>query len=161
LYFQLNFQFRDFLKFDNHAQLYLLIDHAWTCLYYRKTAIGYPTACCSYRQNGESTFNFQGIFAEVDCCESERGHTAHYVDSDLKYIESTSEASSGDEDDAEKLEAILGTVYTSSPVKESLAPAERQLLLLFDKECDFAVEDLESGIHLFFCFYILPYTCTL
>ena len=22
----------------------------------------YPTACCSYCQNGESTFNFQGIF---------------------------------------------------------------------------------------------------
>ena len=137
----------------------MLIDHAWTCLYYCKTAIGYPTACCSYRQNGESTFNFQGIFAEVDCCESERGHTAHYVDSDFKYVESTSEAaSSGDEGDAEKLEAILGAVYTS-PVKESLLdPAERQSLLLFNK--DFAVEDLES-VHLFFCFYILPYTFTL
>ena len=73
-------------------------------------------------------------------------------------VESTSEAaSSGDEGDAENLEAILGAVYTS-PVKESLLyPAERQSLLLFDK--DFAV-DLES-VHLFFCFYILPYTFTL
>jgi len=74
----------------------------------------------------------------------------HYVDSDFKYIESTSEAaSSGDEDNAEKLEAILGAVYTSSPVKESLLdPAERQSLLLFDK--NFAVEeDLESGMPLF------------
>jgi len=84
--------------------------------------------------------------AEVDWCESEWGHTAHYVDSDFEYVESTNEAaSSGNEDDAEKLEAILGAVYTSSPVKESLLdPAERQSLLLFDK--DFAVEeDLESG----------------
>ena len=73
--------------------------------------------------------------AEVDWCESERGHTAHCVDSDFEYVESTSKAaSSGNEDDAEKLEATLGAVYTSSPVKESLPdPAERQSLLLLTR----------------------------
>ena len=93
--------------------------------------------------------------AEVDWCESERGHTAHYVDSDFEYVESTNEAaSSGNEDDAEKLEAILGAVYTSSQVKESLLdPAERQSLLLFDK--DFAVEeDLESGTPLLLLLFL-------
>ena len=56
-------------------------------------------------------------------------------ESDFDYIESTSEAgSSSDEEDAEKLEAILGAVFTSSPSKGRLEPAERQSLLLFDKD---------------------------
>jgi len=68
-------------------------------------------------------------------------------ESDFDYIESTSEAgSSSDEEDAEKLEAILGAVFTSSPSKGRLEPAERQSLLLFDKDLA-EEEDLEAGIH--------------
>ena len=89
--------------------------------------------------------------AEVDWCESEWKCTTD-GDSDFEYVESTSEAaSSGDKDDTEELEALLGTAYTSSPEKESLDPAERQSLLLFDK--DFAEEeDLEAGTLLFSVF---------
>jgi len=51
-----------------------------------------------------------------------------------------------DEEDAQKLEAILGAVFTSSPSKGRLEPAERQSLLLFDKDLA-EEEDLEAGIH--------------
>ncbi len=79
---------------------------------------------------------------EVDWRESEV-----QWDSNFDYVESTSEASSGDEDDAEDLETFLGAVYATSPSKGNLAPAERQSLLLFDKDCG-AWEELESGIYM-------------
>jgi hypothetical protein len=95
------------------------------------------------------------LSTKVDWCELSEQEC---VDSDFEYVASTSEAaSSGNEDDAEKLEALFGAVYSSSgsPVK-ILDPAERHSLLLFDK--DFAPEeDLEACTPLLHS----PIACTL
>ena len=68
--------------------------------------------------------------------------------SDFDYVESTSEAVSSDEEqDLERLELVLGAMYSSSPSKERDDPALRQSLLLLDKDLS-KKEALEAGRHL-------------
>ena len=85
-------------------------------------------------------------FSEKVSCEFEIVREEDTFD----YVESTSELGSSDDDeDAGKLEAIFGAVYSGlSPSKPFIQPAERHSLLLWDK--DLGEEDLESGIVLLF-----------
>ncbi len=95
------------------------------------------------------------LSTKVDWCELSEQEC---VDSDFEYVASTSEAaSSGNEDDAEKLEALFGAVYSSSgSLVKILDPAEQHSLPLFDK--DFAPEeDLEACTPLLHS----PIACTL
>lgn len=73
--------------------------------------------------------------------------------SDFDYVESASEgedwsSESSDQNDAEMWEQILDGAYCSA-VPPKMDPAERDSLLLFDKDL---VEDLE-GVYLKFCVY--------
>ena len=72
--------------------------------------------------------------------ESEEEGSIHYSESDvadIDFIESTSEGepfSSSDEADAELLEGVLESAYSSKTPYSALDPAERDSLLLFDKD---------------------------
>lgn len=90
---------------------------------------------------------------EISCAEAE---VHKERDSDFDYVESASSSelwSSDEGEDGEKLEAVLGAVFsTSSPSKAFLEPAERQSLLFLDKD----LEELESGSLCFVFAMFLP-----
>ena len=103
-------------------------------------------ASCQFSKQNRTMAHSKVSFSEKVSCEFEIVREEDTFD----YVESTSELGSSDDDeDAGKLEAIFGAVYSGlSPSKPFVQPAERHSLLLWDK--DLGEEDLESGIVLLF-----------